>query len=425
VTIAELRKTASWGNAGNLIHEITDGAVDWKDLPIYKYYNRKCTGSLLKGEGYDDPDDQIHESEYIPSLDSATNAELCCRLESTCRKWVDWSKNSKTRMWDALASTMACSVYQEVLWTLVETGGSDWSHLDPEGDAICRGKLKEADISNAEWKFMMTIRPVPWGVLGSQLSCYFQDRVRAPLPEQDMVILDPMVEAPSEDASPAGIVGTSGRIYYWIGITQPKVKLNAEGEPEVEPPKFPAELFEKDSTGNSTVFKREGDALFHKYEKGQVIHCIAPDLSRDCYRTSKGGSKSFAIAALTKVYTNVLTQFVASGAKKIRLCPVSFGQSCGEYTGVINQMTIDALRKAFKALDVASQDFILGATSVELCILREVDYELYSEAVSEARTGAPKYDLKNLVVRVRTADKAKKKEADDGNSSDSTADSGC
>merc|ERR1712139_458737 len=84
---------------------------------------------------------------------------------------------------------------------------------------------------------------------------------------------------------------------------------------------------------------------------------------------------------------------------RLRLLPVSGGIFSGEYGAEMPQITAEALRKGFTSLDGTSQAHVLGAESLELCIFMERDYGLYSEAVSEGRTGIHKTRSRNFVVR--------------------------
>merc|ERR1712228_947124 len=105
------------------------------------------------------------------------------------------------------------------------------------------------------------------------------------------------------------------------------------------------------------------------------------------------------VKQLSTAYRNILSEFVTSGLKRLRLLPVSGGIFSGEYGTDMPQITAEALRKGFTSLDATSQAHVLGAESLELCIFMERDYDLYSEAVSEGRTGIHKTRSRNFVVR--------------------------
>jgi len=327
-------------------------------------------------------EERIPSPVYVESLDGPTNAELCSRVELCCRKWVEWALANKTRMWRELTSTIACSIVQEVLLTLIESGEHDWKHLDEAGDAINPGSSSTGPGRN----FLTKLSPVPWGILGTQLTCAHTSETRAPMPDEKMVVLDPAGLPFIHEYGPRGASGASGTIYQWIELSSPS------GDNQ-----FPEEV--------KKAIKRDGDAKLHVYTPSAqtcaVIHAVGPDLRQKKFKKAQGcyGSREMVVQQLSIAYRNILSEFVFSGLKRLRLLPLSGGIFSGEYSADMPQITTEALRKGFMSLDEVSQAYILGAQALELCIFMERDYEIYSEAVSEGRTGIHKTRSRNFVVR--------------------------
>lgn len=337
-------------------------------------YSRKCGGALLSMDPPVAAMEQIPAPVYVKTLDGPTNAELCTRVELCCRKWVEWAKANQTRMWRELTSTIACSVVQEVLLTLIESGESDWKHLDEDGDAI----NQRSTSTGPGREFLTKLSPVPWGVLGTQLAhAHKSEKTRAPMPDETMAVVDPAGLPFIQEMGPGGAAGASGTIYQWIELSNQ--------------PEFPEEV--------KKCVNRECAAKLHVYAAGNVIHSVGPDFRQTKWSKAQGGTREMVIKALSSAYRHILSEFVTSGLKRLRLLPVSGGIFSGEFGPDMPRITVEALRKGFSSLDGTSQACVLGAEALELCIFMERDYDPYSEAVSEGRTGIHKTRSRNLVVK--------------------------
>merc|ERR1712046_168743 len=95
-----------------------------------------------------------------------------------------------------------------------------------------------------------------------------------------------------------------------------------------------------------------------------------------------GDQRSAVLAALSKVYRNILAEFTVSGLPQLRLLPVSGGIFSGEYGQQLPTLTVEALRVGFRQLDRKMRVRVMTASSLELCIFLETDYIVYSDAMA-------------------------------------------
>jgi hypothetical protein len=217
------------------------------------------------------------------------------------------------------------------------------------------------------------LNPVPWGVLGTQLmgnpwESSKDIQIKAPKPDETMAVVDPAGLPYIQDKGPGAASGASGTIYSWIGLSN----KNA----------FPEDV-RKHVTHECT-------ARLHKYDAGNVIHSIGPDLRQAKWTKTTTGHRARVVEALAQAYQHILAEFATSTLKRLRLLPVSGGIFSGTYSPDMPRITVEALQKGFSLLDDGAQARVIEAEVLELCIFLEREFKAYSQAVNEARTGTPK-----------------------------------
>eukprot|EP00747_Dinoflagellata_sp_TGD_P208314 gnl/TRDRNA2_/TRDRNA2_81817_c0_seq2.p3 gnl/TRDRNA2_/TRDRNA2_81817_c0~~gnl/TRDRNA2_/TRDRNA2_81817_c0_seq2.p3 ORF type:complete len:131 (+),score=26.19 gnl/TRDRNA2_/TRDRNA2_81817_c0_seq2:402-794(+) len=91
-----------------------------------------------------------------------------------------------------------------------------------------------------------------------------------------------------------------------------------------------------------------------------------------------------AVGDLAKVYRNILAEFAASDLPRLRLLPVSGGIFSGKFAPQLPAMTAEAIGLGFSRLEHAAKVQVLKASSLELCIFMESDFDAFSKAFDEA-----------------------------------------
>lgn len=202
-------------------------------------------------------------------------------------------------------------------------------------------------------KFCSKISVSPYGVLGSQLGRTGQTKqvAKEPTPESGIAIVDP-AGLPYIKSGPRGAGGASGALYDWLEIN----KLSS----------FPDEVKEG--------IKAATDAKFSIYkDKCIVIHVVGPNFSE--LRVDRNE----AVNQLVTTYKNIFREFIASGATVLRLLPVSSAIFAGQFSDEMPEMTVEALERSFAEMDSESQNQVLQADKLEMCIFTEKELETYEE----------------------------------------------
>jgi len=353
----------------------------WNMAEFLKIYNDKCSGSLRhhkhelehalhpqRGVPKDGAPtmmaDEVPPFADIPSLDLDTQAALHERIFNIVERWLDWAEYN-CQSWEELVTTMACSVVQETLLTILESPGMEEPQLEVE--AIGAGSTP----------FLKKILPVPYGVLGNMYSsrakCVADN---GPEPDSTVAIVDPAGLQFIQNG-PRGADGAAGAIYKWLGIYQwssfPDEVRNAIQQP------LKAKLYKYgvEAPYDPQVHESTRDAV--------LIHAVGPDLRQQEYR----GQRDLAVARLASLYKNVLIEFVSAEMSRLRLLPVSAGIFSGEFKDELPLMTVEALSMAFQQLDFGSRQRIMTTEAIEMCIFVEDEYHLYAKAFKSGILSPP------------------------------------
>jgi O-acetyl-ADP-ribose deacetylase (regulator of RNase III) len=213
--------------------------------------------------------------------------------------------------------------------------------------------------------FAKSIRLVPYGVLGQQLTAAegkFVNIGQDPKELASICITDP-AGLPYIRSGPRGAGGASGAIYSWLGI-------NTQGS-------FPSAVTE--------AIRAPGDAKFHAYPdktrpgaRLNVIHTVGPD-----FRQGSQSSRSEAVEQLARSYLNIFREFVSSSAatapQQLRLLPVSGGVFAGPWGSYIATMTFEAINRGHVQLTTEEQGKLAGR-QIDLCIFAEAEIEEFVSA---------------------------------------------
>eukprot|EP00418_Pyrodinium_bahamense_P030440 CAMPEP_0179139422 /NCGR_PEP_ID=MMETSP0796-20121207/66687_1 /TAXON_ID=73915 /ORGANISM="Pyrodinium bahamense, Strain pbaha01" /LENGTH=225 /DNA_ID=CAMNT_0020838863 /DNA_START=44 /DNA_END=721 /DNA_ORIENTATION=+ len=183
-------------------------------------------------------------------------------------------------------------------------------------------------------RILAQVAVVPYGVLGTQMTKARSTRKSAPEPDACTV---------------------SG-IYSFLGISRD--------------PSFPSDVRE--------AIQEPLQAKFHAYGRKLVIHVVGPNFQgrHDCTHEE-------AVDELSQAYASTLSEFAASGVRKLRLLPISSSIFAGRFVKDMPDLTAQALQGGFEMLSAAEQDKVLGADRLEMCIFNEAELEAFEEAFRE------------------------------------------
>eukprot|EP00931_Biecheleriopsis_adriatica_P103592 TRINITY_DN78403_c0_g1_i1.p1 TRINITY_DN78403_c0_g1~~TRINITY_DN78403_c0_g1_i1.p1 ORF type:complete len:292 (-),score=72.19 TRINITY_DN78403_c0_g1_i1:190-1065(-) len=221
------------------------------------------------------------------------------------------------------------------------------------------GDVEALQVLSAETSSILPhVEVVPYGVLGVQLTAHGIFAKKGSSPSAGTAVVDPAGLRFIQSLGPAGACCASAAVYDWVGIRNDAA--------------FPESVRES--------VQDETDAAFHKYGDRDVIHVVGPDFfASDA--NSKG--KELAVEDLTKAYGNVLSEFVASGAARLRLLPISGGTFAGPFKKDLPEMTFTALENSFISLSQHSQEALLealGDGKIEMCIFEEKELASFQSA---------------------------------------------
>jgi len=212
----------------------------------------------------------------------------------------------------------------------------------------------EADAVESLSAFMKLVEVAPWGVLGAQLLGSKQQMQSAPPPDADIALVVPMSVRRMKQG-PQGSGGAEGEACRWLGIHADE--------------RFPDDVFQG--------IRKDLDAHFHAYEDGKmIIHAACPDFSKPRYQNRRDR----ALNDLAYSYQNVLAQFAESGLPKLRLFPLPSKIYAAGYAEEIPQMTFEALALAYSDLDPETQQRLMQAEAIEMCIFRATELDNFTEA---------------------------------------------
>lgn len=194
----------------------------------------------------------------------------------------------------------------------------------------------------------------PYGVLGeTMLSGGFRQQW-APVPESNIVIVDPAGLSYIQESGPSQAGGASGAIYRFLGI----------GEDDSFVPQV-----------RSSIHK-EGDAKFASYGEKHCIHVVGPNFN-DSY--AKEQDYEWATAALSFAYENVFREFANCDHPVLRILPISGSIFAGKWRPRIPELTLDAWTQAATRL---TPEELASVTSrrIELCVYETAELPLIVEA---------------------------------------------
>lgn len=191
--------------------------------------------------------------------------------------------------------------------------------------------------------------------MGKQRMATGEERTTAPEPDAKTAIVDP-AGLSFLQSGPVGAGGASGAIYRWLGIASDA--------------KFPASV--------AAAIQDELQAKCNIYKRCAVIHVAAPDLREPRY----DNHPDEVVEALAIAYRNVLTQFIESKKKCLRMLPISGGIFSGEHAEQLPELTARALKQAFaESLALNGNAKMLQSSELELCIYLEEELSRYEAAI--------------------------------------------
>lgn len=197
---------------------------------------------------------------------------------------------------------------------------------------------------------IQAIQVKDYGVLGSSTSGPKESK-----PDQDTAFVDPAGLHHIREG-PWGAAGAAGANYKWLGIDED-------------------ESFPEDVTAAIT---EPLQAKFHAYgEDGskKCIHVVGPDFREK----DRDFQREHAVKELAQAYGNVLTQFLDSGLKKLRLLPISGGIFSGPFRQELPELTAEALQVAYDTLEAEMKKHVDEST-IEMCIFVDAELESFRAA---------------------------------------------
>jgi hypothetical protein len=208
-------------------------------------------------------------------------------------------------------------------------------------------------------KFVKGLHVYPYGVLGGSIRDEYEEEVHVgSRPAAYCVIVDPCsVHHISSPHGPQLAHGLSGSIYRHLNIANDE--------------HFPSEVI-------SSVVANGDAKYFHYHHSGHVIHCAEPNFSQ---LEKNNKSRQKIIEMLGCAYANIFREFLVSGKKALRLCPLSTKKKLsGIYKVVMSRLTYEAIIFAFKSLDQSQQDKLLDDSGISLCIYNQKDFKSFVAA---------------------------------------------
>jgi len=188
-------------------------------------------------------------------------------------------------------------------------------------------------------EFIRSVRVVPYGVLGSQLTDGSKTMlIIADPPDESTLIVDAVPITALEDDT--RLPGGSKALREWISRRVLNTSDNAEMDFAIGTP----------STASI------GDCVAKRYGSISIVHCIIPDFRYGNW------TKSSAISTLANCYANILKEFAspACECERLRLPILSSGRLAG--SRIIEELpniTIEAMIRAFTLLKTLEQESLL------------------------------------------------------------------
>jgi len=174
-----------------------------------------------------------------------------------------------------------------------------------------------------------------------------------------VVVVDPLL---AEDAAGGprqrAASGVDGGLYAQLGTKDHSA--------------FPAEV--------SEIFARDLEAKLQVYGERKVIHVVQPNLCDQQYE-----SDEVAIEALSVSYRHLFQEALVQGSdmRRLRLSPLAFGELAGDHEDHLPELTAQAVASALQSLGFGMKERLLsGGSSIELCVVDEVQAEKYQAALS-------------------------------------------
>lgn len=244
---------------------------------------------------------------------------------------------------------------------------------------------------------LRAVRIAPYSVLGSQLTRDRRVVHSAPPPGPDCLFVDPAGLPFIQELGPGAAAGASGAIYDFLGIR--------------DDDDFPEPVRD--------AVRAVCDARWHAYRTtpapdedeedgaaGEVVrnccHVVGPnfnamfpplpfpDADGAVDDPQRAQHEAEGLAALTRVYANVLREFARSQLPALRLLPVSGGIFAGKLRDQMPELTFSALRDAAAELGEADAAAVSAAAAgappggIEMCIFEEAQLELFEAALEKA-----------------------------------------
>jgi len=192
-------------------------------------------------------------------------------------------------------------------------------------------------------KILSRIQVKHYSVLGTRLNPSQKETIENKTSLKNVVIVDPAGLTFIQNG-PDGASGASGAIYKKLGITE-----------------FPEEVKAK--------IHITGEAAYHAYPEGKVIHVVGPD-----FRVTHD------ITLLAESYVSVFREFITSGQTHLRLLPISGGIYSGNTDNptVTPKVTWDHVIIALNILNLSElSDLNDKKITIEMCLHTLKEYSPY------------------------------------------------
>ncbi|KNH06873.1 hypothetical protein XU18_2346 [Perkinsela sp. CCAP 1560/4] len=223
-------------------------------------------------------------------------------------------------------------------------------------------------------EFIRSVRVVPYGVLGSQLSDGSKTMlIMAETPDESTMVVDAVPVTALADQ--AQLPGASKALRTWLS----RLFEHADDVPDMD--------FSLASIDKVTV----GECFRRQYGHCTVLHCIVPDFRHGSW------TKSSAVTALANCYANILKEFASPTCTcdRLRVPILSSGRLAG--SKIIEDMpnvTIEAMIRAFTLLKTLEQEALLMRIKrtvdssgmsrtdkrVDLCVFVEREWGMYDRS---------------------------------------------
>eukprot|EP00747_Dinoflagellata_sp_TGD_P198153 gnl/TRDRNA2_/TRDRNA2_70381_c0_seq1.p1 gnl/TRDRNA2_/TRDRNA2_70381_c0~~gnl/TRDRNA2_/TRDRNA2_70381_c0_seq1.p1 ORF type:complete len:118 (+),score=10.46 gnl/TRDRNA2_/TRDRNA2_70381_c0_seq1:704-1057(+) len=101
--------------------------------------------------------------------------------------------------------------------------------------------------------------------------------------------------------------------------------------------------------------------------------------------------KPYAVRELSKIYTQILSQFAeateGTDTSRLRLIPVCGGIGAGDFKQEIASMTAEALQRGFEELNPVQKTKVMAAQDISMYIWKESCYEPYQDGFRDTMNG--------------------------------------